>query len=333
MADDYTYLAPRDTARILQDEANRCANMGLILARYIPQEVIRNDSRGKHDKYRDYWLRNVCNRFAYSEPGADWAAHAAAVHQRWEATTTGAHRFRLRLQERMVVGLGGKGPLEIGITLHPVTGLPYVPGSALKGMTRAYLLFEIAARRGVAVDDSTALVALDEQLIAHPDDEISQHYQRAFGSQDVAGAAVFYDGVLRGQGAAQQLFAADVMTVHFREYYESDGRRPPSDDGQPNPIPFITVADGLEFAFAVGSRQGVASEAAESVKLAADTMRESLKLLGIGAKTAAGYGVFRGLSKRELRGDDQGANKSASRPEDSGTDGRRRRRGGFKTQK
>ena len=54
-----------------------------------------------------------------------------------------------QVQWRLVVGLGLPSPLETGITLHHLYGIPYLPGSAIKGVTRAFRLQKIAEELGV----------------------------------------------------------------------------------------------------------------------------------------------------------------------------------------
>src|SRR5690606_825690 len=39
---------------------------------------------------------------------------------------------------RFVTGLGREHPIENGFAWHPILGTPYLPGSSLKGMVRAW---------------------------------------------------------------------------------------------------------------------------------------------------------------------------------------------------
>jgi CRISPR-associated protein Cmr6 len=52
--------------------------------------------------------------------------------------------FTRKVAWRLVVGLGLPSPLETGITLHHLYGFPYLPGSAIKGVTRNWRLQQIA---------------------------------------------------------------------------------------------------------------------------------------------------------------------------------------------
>lgn len=292
----YTYLVPSDTQRVVQHHEVECLNLGLVLARYIPHEAIRNDDiyndRGKAvGKVRSDWLTKTLGRF---KSGALEPEIAAYFH-RWIALTSNASRFEMRALGRVIVGLGGKGPLEIGITLHPITGLPHIPGSALKGLCRSYALLTIAAHETVNVKvDSELLKKLDEAIIAGKYDHLQEavHYRLAFGSQDNAGGCVFFDGILNLERmlSGHPLFTLDVMTPHFVDYYTSSGGKAPHDGDNPNPVSYITVTEGVSFAFAVGKRTGFDGD--ETMKQARKWLRAGLQEMGIGSKTAQGYGVF-----------------------------------------
>ena len=56
-----------------------------------------------------------------------------------------------RTVSRLIVGFGHATPLETGITLDRVHGLPYIPGTALKGICRSWKLDDIASRPEVSV--------------------------------------------------------------------------------------------------------------------------------------------------------------------------------------
>lgn len=351
---DLTYLVPCDTEALLRQEIimSRCENLSLILGRYVPQEVIRNDSVGRFEKWRDRWLKTTCGRFR-TDQSASWRELMEARFQRWDAMTShAAHRFEGQLEGAMVVGLGGESVLETAISLHPISGLPYIPGSALKGITRAYALFSIAEQLGVPVlqgdalldflsakknkkDIKTPLDLLDD-LLAMPhlpavpkttekeqkawEDKLKDFndnkpyieekqtlsaeaidantdarlFRLAFGSQSRAGLCIFFDAVLSGLPRSQ-LFEVDVMTPHYPDYYSSEGKEAPSDDQGPNPIQFITVAEGTRFGFAfdIQPKQLSGEDTQALTEAVANWLQSGVSELGAGAKTHAGYGLFR----------------------------------------
>lgn len=345
-----TYLIPRETARLLQSDVNmsKCQNMNLILARYVPHEVIRNDSVGR-DKWRDKWLKDTCRRFQ-SNQRSEWRQIAEASFLRWQALTNDSSivRFEGQLEDNMMVGLGGESVLETSLSLGHVDGLPFIPGTALKGISRAYALFVIAAKLAVPVLTGDALIDYVEKkqsgrtpldilddLLALPypteDTKVAKqardvwndclkelnhnpymkeplsaekirelddtHFFRlAFGSQAKAGVCVFYNAVVSNLPDGQ-LFVVDVMTPHYPDYYGSDGATAPSDDQGPNPIQFMTVARGTQFGFAFGiNTTRLSEDDGLNVKLqerVTQWLQRGLRDMGAGAKTHAGYGLFR----------------------------------------
>lgn len=294
----YCYLVPKDTQPIANQHALASQNFGLVIQRYAPWEVIeptdRKDKRGKViGKERNLWLQRICENF---KPDPELIA---STYQRWRAMTEGALRFTMVSCSRMIIGLGGKGALEFGITLHPVTGLPYIPGSALKGLCRNYLLLLMAEQKGITVEQKQ-LDALDEELCLETNEsDNAKLYRWLFGTQSEAGQCVFFDAVLKEIPNKGSLFELDVMTPHFRQYYESGGKKPPHDADNPNPITYIAVKANLEFEFAMGYRHNASLKRRKILELGAEFFQQALELMGVGAKTAAGYGIFEAVKKKE----------------------------------
>ncbi|MFQ3631659.1 type III-B CRISPR module RAMP protein Cmr6 [Roseiflexus sp.] len=162
---------------------------------------------------------------------------------------------------RLIVGLGDSGVAETGITLHHTYGVPYIPGSALKGLAAAYAHLRLDGdgwRRGRA--DHTIM----------------------FGTTETGGYITFFDApYIPGSVKDDRPLAEDVMTVHHPHYYVGDTPAPPADWDSPNPVPFLTATGG--YLIAVAGPQEWAQTALMILGMA-------LRDMGIGAKTAAGYG-------------------------------------------
>src|SRR5260221_1751552 len=64
------------------------------------------------------------------------------IYDRWEkvlANDTDGTKTRIAtVKGRMIVGLGDESVLETSIMLHRTYGVPYIPGSALKGLAASY---------------------------------------------------------------------------------------------------------------------------------------------------------------------------------------------------
>ena len=274
----HEFNVPGRTQQVLQNERefDRCRNAGLLLSRYLPTDVIEN-SRKQGD-----WLKQILqDRFDVtkaSQKADDWQALIGQSHQRWQATTADAPvRFEATARERFITGLGSGTVLETGITLHRVTGLPTIDGTAVKGLTRNYALYQIALGLGIRPtapeellrqkDNKvwTPLRVLDE-LLAAPDiaasgstraaiaqeqathvgqidlHELAQNpaaeaFRLLFGSNHRAGLGVFHHAVLVGLGDSRRLFEVDIMNPHYNKYYMANGNSRPVPSDDMSPVP------------------------------------------------------------------------------------------------
>lgn len=85
------------------------------------------------------------------------AAHAVALTERRVAALDDLRQDQGILNRglvgavvwRMIVGMGNPNPLETSLALHPQYGIPLIPGSAVKGLTRSGRLLEIGEETGV----------------------------------------------------------------------------------------------------------------------------------------------------------------------------------------
>lgn len=334
------YLVPTDAKSTIANLARSCPNLSLILSRYIPKEAIYPKTKGISDPnkmYRAEWLTELINRAVDPEIGRQ-IKHGA---KRWERITESAERIQVRTETRLIVGLGAKGPLEIGITLDYLTGLPIIPGSALKGLCRNYVLLTLAEKckvpmlekvdqqgKGDKQNKVTPIDQLETLFSVDPADdkahqeayakfaEIFKHevksspftreallssdlmndvnlFRLAFGSNEASGIAVFHQATCLGydENITNRLFDVDVLTPHFPDYYAEKSL---PDDGQnPVPVNFLTVARGVQFGVAVGTRRVSNQIDTTAIKQKCmEWLRKGLEEIGIGSKTNSGYGVL-----------------------------------------
>src|SRR5437588_6769858 len=258
---DTEYYLPKDTAKLLtQGQLKKCKNLGLILDKYPPETAVQKSE----DKSN--WLREIATG-NYID-----AELTESAYRRWLNMTTavGALHFSAVTDWRMVVGLGGETVLETDLTLHHLYGIPYIPGSALKGLTRAYVTGEVFPSKDIEHDNETV--------------------KQIFGSQDRAGTVIFFDA-MPVDGKAT--FALDIMNSHYPNYYGE--KKPPTNDQNPNPVTFLTVTS-TTFMFAVAPRH---PKYEKDVGLVIGWLKEALQKYGVGGKTSAGYGYFKDVHDRQ----------------------------------
>ena len=184
---------------------------------------------------------------------------------------------------------------EGSLLLHHTYGVPYLPGSALKGVTRARLLATTRAEQDPK--RKSQLTAWAEDLLGFVKEGKAAQRSRGEPSTPKTQASFveFLDalwmppeGSLRGPEVRSPL-ALDVVTPHHPEYYTvSRGvRKRPTDYDNPIPVERLTVAPGTRFLLVVETAQDLSSWLdwlMDSVFLPA------LQQEGLGAWTSAGYG-------------------------------------------
>lgn len=169
---------------------------------------------------------------------------------------------------RFVSGLGMEHVLETGFAWHRILGVPYLPGSSVKGMIRAWA-----------------------EIDAGKDKNKEEVVRRLFGprckdpeEQPDTGSLIVFDAI----PSEKPVLEVDIMNPHYGKYYQGDG--PPADYLNPTPIFFLTVAANVSFEFALAPR--IKNSDSDDLKEGFNFLKEALKHIGAGAKTAVGYGYF-----------------------------------------
>jgi CRISPR-associated protein Cmr6 len=244
---------------------------------------------------------------------------------------------KVKTQSRLSLGFGNTTPLETGLTLHRLYGLPYLPGSALKGICRAWALGTLAEKYHIPCLDRaeidllhgqkpklpTPWEMLEDLLLTPPSarqtwperlgrwqgrvrellprwreapflqdhlelepfwqDDQAGVFRRLFGSQDQRGRVCFYDAFPVSRG---QMFDLDIINVHYQPYYGNPNKYHPADYYSPVPNYFLTVAPGVAF------QLFLTSPVPALAQTAGQWLTAGLHNLGLGAKTAIGYGIL-----------------------------------------
>ncbi len=262
----YQYNLPADTAALLNDHIIKCKNLALILDKYPTQAVVAET------KNKGPWLQNLIKGDHID------TTLTQSAYDRWLAMMSAMNttRFEASLDWRMVIGLGGETVLETDITLHHLYGIPFIPGSALKGLTRAYVTGEIEGYQSDKIEND------------------NKEVKRIFGSQEQAGTVLFFDAMpLDGKVS----FVLDIMNPHYPDYYS--GTKPPTNDQSPNPITFLTVTNST-FTFALAPRNPNNTKHKEDVETVKGGLQGALQKYGIGGKTSAGYGYLKVVKEGEI---------------------------------
>ena len=252
-------------------------HMGLWFERFF--HGYESDFAAVDQEGRSAWLR----QFDLKQVGARSELEAKAEKVEQLAASQGGQARVYQCTAPFVTGMGNPHPLENGFTWHPTLGMPYLPGSAVKGLVRA------AVELAYQGEDKPALL------------------KRWFGTEakgdvpEASGSFIFLDALPVEPCA----LVPEVMTPHMGKWYEKGGKTPTAKDTQPGdwhspvPVGYLT-ARNLQLQFAVMPRPGVNAAELEQVWQALDY---ALQWLGAGGKTAQGFGTMQvdqtALKRRE----------------------------------
>jgi CRISPR-associated protein Cmr6 len=225
---------------------------GLLLQRgfpvYHPEATQRGEAKVAH-------LDRI-----YGSSTGNFYQHS---YDRWKKSTADTTRFTqtiMKIEGRLLIGLTGGGALETGCAVSHTYGTPYLPGSNIKGVIRAWA---------------------EENM-----PEWKAQFNDLFGTTNLSGLVAFHDAwwvpESGGAGHKNQPFAADIVTPHHPEYYKGQGV-PATDLDSPVPNALIGVRGSFLFVI-----EGDAAWRG----LAGKMLVKALGDWGIGAKTRAGYGYL-----------------------------------------
>lgn len=259
---------------------------GLAYHRFVPidpgDEQYGSRGRDYKNNHATKFVQAVAKRFARDHDGNGGEPWKVACRTHAARLKASAEGFRalgraVKLGERttatrLLVGMGYKNALEVGLTFHHPGGFPYLPGTSIKGLTRAWA-------EGVKGADKATVKRVFGSDTKQPDE---------LKGEMVAGSVVFLDAV----PVRFPPLEADLLNPHVGDYYMDDKAQvAPSDWLSPVPVPFLAVGKGATFRFAVVGRDG-GEETAKDVEQAWSWLMAALTDLGAGGKTAAGYGYF-----------------------------------------
>ena len=191
--------------------------------------------------------------------------------------------IRLIAESKLLVGLGRAHVLQnVGLAFDRTTGLPLIPGSAVKGVVSTWAAWS-AAGDDLFKDPPT--IPKTRTDYHTPDTALARHIlgDNSEDGSTAAGEIIF----LGGFPETLPILGLDIVNPH----HETDG----SDKHNLTPNVFLCLEPGMPatcWRFPIIVRSG-AEDPAKLLQVAGDWLIEALIQTGIGAKTAAGYGRFR----------------------------------------
>lgn len=248
------------------------------------------------NQYSPNWSIDKTGKQKFLEPLARQVGDRSALEQQAHrlanlAESLDGQTFFQQSNWHFATGLGNPHPVENGLSWHPVLGTPYLPGSAVKGLARAWLELNDYCgdirRQIFGSDDKTPVAAQDSK------DQPGM----------AKGGVIFFDAL----PLKPVSLTLDVMTPHMGDWYEQGASVPgqadtlPADWHAPVPV-FFLVAQRIKLQFALAPRRKADKPL---VEVARQALVAALANLGAGAKTAVGYGGFVAFNEAEVEAQKQ----------------------------
>ncbi len=238
------------------------------------------------------------SKWEITEQKSDWLKKFfkgdAGNKQQLKATLERQHALIYALQgtgevytliSPLVTGLGNDHPLENGFLWHPTLATPYLNGAAIKGCLRAWI--EQWNPEVLSKEEQQMLFGTDKD----PNDA-------SIPCQ--SGEIIFFDALPIDVPTLPTL-QPDVMTPHMGDWYQNGQTKPldpstiPADWHQPIPISFLTVTEA-RFLLTIAPRTKRAKPFLETL---ISEISQALLNMGIGAKTATGFGYMKTVETSE----------------------------------
>ncbi len=324
----FTNMLPDDTWKLVKQENINNFNLKLNKAARFENgkfKFFKTDNRGKvicqiKPNFSEDMIKAISKRYYDSIQNLNLKL---------------SESLTLKPDWRLIVGLGNESIYETSMTLHHIYGFPYIPGSAIKGVTRNYYINDIYDRiRLNNVEQINIIEKILENFKLEKDNNLEYkifkskfailkygqkvepketlfnyfskntaeiiNFQNIFGTLGKIGKIIFFDAF----PLEPPHIEPDIMNSHYNPYYSDTSEKvPPADYHNPNPIFFLTVKT-TPFKFIIGIKEkdnivikGEEFEGKTSIEVAHEYMRKALSEHGIGAKTAVGYGYFEAVSK------------------------------------
>jgi len=262
-------------------------NPALIFGKMIPYAY--NDKYGEDEKEnKERYLELVANEMQrLNEELKITEKIISRIGSTIKAMNLDFEHFEATMSWRMVIGLGASHPQETSMTLHHIYGIPYIPGSAIKGVTKHWAVLKFADKNkkdNQKFEESIKTVAdaleKGNDLNIEVNKITFKDLIEIFGTQNQEGRVIFFDAYPVGNINLK----IDITNPHYPRYYS--GELPPADWQSPTPIKFLTIEKTM-FQFYLGCKKDK-----DLLRKALCWLKKALGNSGIGAKTSLGYGYF-----------------------------------------
>ena len=280
------HSAPKAVRDVLGADYSRCDSPSLRLEKLvrIPEKGRNEEEKKREARIKKEEVQAVIDRVNALDEARTFFSCLPPL-------PPNVKEIKAKLGGRMIVDPSGSLIEHAGMKLHPHFGMPFIPGSSVKGVARHAAWCEW---RDADEVDKSKIAKQIADVFGYPTNEEELDEALAKAKTPVKAGSVAFLSAYPTDHASLVL---DIVNVHHREYYlrtmdedETTLLHPIAfDDEQPLPNIFPAVEKDAEFRFAVVP---TARATEEDMAFAEKAIVAAITFHGVGAKTAAGYGWF-----------------------------------------
>jgi CRISPR-associated protein Cmr6 len=274
-------------------------NAGLWFYREFYKKYYDHEESVTNEKEEDYrkWFNATCNELLE----AKWSDFVDTAQKYKELPFyNNENGFNLTtVYPGLVCGLGYehaaniKNEFQLGFSFDHTTGMPYVPGSSVKGLLRSafrhpeYIKNIVKGLTEANPDAEKIAEATDwKKLELSIFEGIKYTTKKDLGSIETD---LFFDAFISGNTNSNDFFMADDYITPHQNWKKPEM----SPFKNPLPVRFLKVRSGVTFTFGFRLTDTVIfDDLLFSKELKRELFKKILLDLGIGAKTNVGYGQF-----------------------------------------
>lgn len=267
---------PKDAVQFLQNN-RKCENNYLSFNRF-GQYQVNEKKNGKEVTVKVKPLSDPLSHHKSSKSLITDILHSLNKRQKLIASQLPDYvKLHYKVNGRLFLGIGGSTPYTTTnpMKLHPLYGIPYIPGSTIKGVIRNYWRHEHLTRNSDMEGTGREKDYLDLCFGTGTDEE-----------QAASGKLIFLDAY----PVEAYKIVKDVLTPHYKTYYNEKGARPPRDDDYPNIISLPAIED-TAFMIYIGLNFKSSAVDEDLRNQIIQTIINTFAEYGVGAKTEIGYGL------------------------------------------
>ncbi len=214
-------------------------------------------------------MLTVCAKYVNSDEGIPLTEQSFVLKTLYPGLLSGTGYNH---QGGDIVGGDQNEEIKLGFSFDYVTGLPYVPGSSIKGVLKSQ--FEKY--------ESDIAKMLDCQVT-----DVRNLSKSIFGDSTDTGVDIFLDTIPVEGCEDGHVLGIDYITPHKSK----DG--PAFDEfASPNPIRMLKIIPDVKMLFRFILKDSVVGDVCLRADVKLELFKELIKTYGVGAKTNVGYGRF-----------------------------------------